>query len=316
MITMNVDTLSFELSSDGTVWDHLACSPINALMISGNNKLNTRILFEPTSNGTCIARLEVDMPGLMNPQWHMLAYHAIQAVIGNHGHLEFLVNQHCGYRYIPAEGIAGMIDSEVFKEPVLKCFESTLTGTEKDVDNPEFVASLYKGSEVKVDVVEEGEPDVVEEEPRRPRDRPIREQMAKMGEQLDTLEKIHRHLITVYPSDNRDEIGICFEYEGINYLVNVVEGEEDLAAVMAVPAARTIVGIFLHDNIFVTKGYVRKSTTIDCSAMSAYDFNALMVNYSVLYELHRGASTRQRITRRERDRGTRRGSRERGNHLD
>lgn len=299
MITINIDTLTFEISNDGTVWDYLARSPINVLMISDNNELNTRVVFEPTSNGSYICRLEVDMTGRINPYWHMLTYHAIQSVVGNCGHLMFLTNQHCAYRYIPAEGTADMIDGKVFKEPVLEGFWATLTDTENNG----------------VDCTE-GEPDVVEEEPRRPRDRPIREQMAKMGEHLDTLEKIHRHLVTVYPSDNRAEIGICFEYEGINYLVNVVEGEEDLAAVMVVPAARTIVGIFLHDNIFATKGYVRKSTTIDCSAMSAYDFNALMVNYAALYELHRSTSTRQRITRRECDRGGRRGSRERGNFLD
>lgn len=301
MITMNVDTLSFEISNDDAAWDYLARSPINVLMISGNDKLNTRVVFEPTSHGSYIARLEVNMPSLMNPEWHMLTWHAIQSVVGTHGHLEFLVNQHCAYRYTPAEGKAGMLDSENFKEPA-------------SVANPDFVASLYKGGEVKLDVTDDVA-DTDERESRAPRNQHIRDQMAAMAANLDSLEKIHRHIMPVYPSDHLEDVGIAFEYEGLNYLVNIVEGEEDLAGVMKFRGV-TLVGIFLHDNVFVTKGHVRVPNVIVASGLSPYDFNALMVNYATMYEHGRVVTSRQRIVRRSgRDRGNRH-NRDRDTRLD
>lgn len=313
MIIMNADALSFEITKEDGAWDHLARSPINVLMISENNKLNTRVVFEPVGNGSYITRLEVEMPMLMNPHWHMLAYHAIQSVVGSHGYLEFLVNQHCAYRYLPSEGNAGMLDSETFKEPTSKGFESTLTGTEhRTINNPEFMASLYKGGEVKLD----DDLDTDQREPRAPRNQHIRDQMTAMAVNLDNLEKIHQHIIQVYPSEQIDDIGIAFEYEGLNYLVNMVDGEEDLAAVMNLRGVK-LVGIFLHDNVFVTKGHVRAPNVIDASGMSPYDFNALMVNYAALDELQLSSSNRRRAPLRvTRGRGIRRGSRDRGNRLD
>lgn len=301
-IFININESTFELINIKSPSDlvNVGDEGFNVVMCNGNAEREAQGNLVFTDEKTAILIVKFEHLQLWQSEYHKAIYEAFKKLFTGWADINYMMNVVGTYQVILkpealVAGKAGDLDAEVFAEPSTKGF---------GVDNPEFVQSLYNGGEVKLDVVEEADEEEEPQPQHSPRDKTIRDQMDDLAVRLDTLETVHQHLPEVFNVDDRNDTGpagIAFEYNGLNYLVNVVEGEEDLAAVYK-QRDKVLVGIFLHDNVFVTKGHVRKSTMIDASSLRAYDFNAILVNYAELYESYNRVTSRRSGHRRNRAR--------------
>lgn len=298
-IFININESTFELINIKSPSDlvNVGDGGFAVVMCNGNAEREAQGNLVFTDEKTAILIVKFEHLQLWQSEYHKAIYEAFKKLFTGWAEINYMMNVIGTYQVIlkpeaMVAGKAGDLDPKVFAEPSTKGF---------GVDNPEFVQSLYNGGEVKLDVVENADEEEEPQPQQSPRDQVIRDQMDMLATRLDTLETVHQHLPEVFAADDRDAIGIAFEYNGLNYLINVVEGEEDLAAVFK-QRDKVLVGIFLHDNVFVTKGHVRKSTMVDANSLRAYDFNSILVNYATIYELGQVTPSRRSALRRNRAR--------------
>lgn len=241
--------------------------------------------------GSGVLLVEIERPVVWIASFHSIIFEALKRLFRDILVMDYMHNQIGAYHYTSTAGTGLGIATEVFKEPIVQGFGSTLTGIEtKDPVHSERL-------ELKADQ--------------------FRTELGKLSLQIDTLEGVKERLPTVYETDYRAGLGIGYIYGDLHFYVNLVDGEADQAAVLHGFQGEAV-GIFFYENVFVTKQQMIKQKDIELSMLSPGDFCEMLENYSDIAEAGAGTVLRRRSTRSRdggsdrdgsrRDRGRREGS--------
>lgn len=225
--------------------------------------------------GNGVLLVEIDRPVVWVAAFHCIIFKALERLFQDVLVLDYMPNQIGAYRFTLASGAAHEIDPDVFKEPIAKGFGSTLEGT----DSKEQI----RADRIAV------------------RNEHFRAELKVLSEQIDTLMAVKDRLPAVHETEFRAGVGIGYVYNDLHFYVNVIDGEMDQAATMF-GFEGEIVGIFLYENVFVTKQRARKDNDIDIGMLSPADFSTMMENYANLAEVGSCVVSRRSRGGRDRDR--------------